>query len=359
MNHLDVSTRQAIETLAASGHSRRAIARKLGINRETVGRHLRRQAAPAAVPNPAISPAGSEVVGDSKPAIVHFGSSAGRKRQCEAYREAILKALERGVGAQRIYQDLGAEAGYTGSYDAVKRFVRKPSARMMPPFRRMECAPGEEAQVDYGQGAWVLRADGTRRRPHILRVVLSHSRKGYTEAMLRQSTEGFIRGLENALHHFGGVVRTFVIDNLRAAVRRCDWFEPELNPKVRDFCAHYGTVIVPTQVATPRHKGKSKPGSSSSRTTPSRADPFPVWPAKTSIGPNGNRRSPTPASTAPPVSRSDGISKRSKSPPGSPCRRYSFRSWRKPAAPSIATATSKSDAPTARISLTTAGRLAR
>ena len=65
--------------------------------------------------------------------------------------------------------------------------------------------PGEEAQVDYGQGAWVLQ-DGKRRRPHLLRVILSFSRKGYTEAFWQQSTENFIRGLENAFRHFGVVV---------------------------------------------------------------------------------------------------------------------------------------------------------
>jgi hypothetical protein len=36
---------------------------------------------------------------------------------------------------------------------------------------------------------------------------------------------------------------------LRAAVRRCDWFEPELNRKVREFCAHYATVMLPTRPA--------------------------------------------------------------------------------------------------------------
>lgn len=102
--------------------------------------------------------------------------------------------------------------------------------------------------------------DGQRRRPHVLRVVLSHSRKGYTEVFWRQTTENFVRGLENALRHFGGVVRTLVIDNLRAAVKKVDWFEPELNPKVVSFCEHYGTVILPTKPAMPRHKGKVEAG---------------------------------------------------------------------------------------------------
>ncbi len=63
-------------------------------------------------------------------------------------------------------------------------------------------------------------------------MVLSHSRKGYSEAVWRQTTESFIRCLENAFLHFGGVTSTTVIDNLRAAVSSTDWFEPELNPNV-------------------------------------------------------------------------------------------------------------------------------
>jgi transposase len=167
--------------------------------------------------------------------------------------------LDGGLSAQRIYQDLVNEQQFTGGYDSVKRFVRQLEQARPLPFRRMESEPGQEAQVDFGQGAWVVE-DGRRHRPHVLRVVLSHSRKGYTEAFWRQTTENFVRGLENALRHFGGVVRTLVIDNLRAAVKKVDWFEPELNPKVVSFCEHYGTVILPTQPAMPRHKGKIEAG---------------------------------------------------------------------------------------------------
>jgi transposase len=75
----------------------------------------------------------------------------------------------------------------------------------------MEVEPGAEAQVDFGQGAWV-EVDGKRKRPHFFRVVLSHSRKGYSEVVWRQTTECFIRCLENSFRHFGGVPRTLVID---------------------------------------------------------------------------------------------------------------------------------------------------
>jgi hypothetical protein len=78
--------------------------------------------------------------------------------------------------------------------------------------------------------------------------------------VFRQSTDEFIRCLENAFHHFGGTVKTLVIDNLRAAVTKADWYEPELHPKLRGFCAHYGVVILPTRPRMPRHKGKIESG---------------------------------------------------------------------------------------------------
>jgi hypothetical protein len=66
--------------------------------------------------------------------------------------------------------------------------------------------------------------------------------------------------LENAFADFGGVPRALVIDNLRAAVKKADWFDPELCPKVRSFAQHYGIAILPTKPYTPRHKGKIERG---------------------------------------------------------------------------------------------------
>ena len=79
----------------------------------------------------------------------------------------------------------------------------------------MEVEPGEEAQIDFGTAAYVKTSDATRRRPWVLRVVLSHSRSAYSEDVYQQSTENFIRVLENAFRYFGGVPRKLIIDNLK------------------------------------------------------------------------------------------------------------------------------------------------
>lgn len=183
------------------------------------------------------------------------GSKAGRTSQCAPLSGVIEQGWLAGLSAQRIYQDLVADHQFSGSYDAVKRFVRRLAQQTQPPFRRMERAPGQELQVDFGQGAWVME-NGRRRRPHLFRAVLSYSRKAYSEAVWRQTSESFLRCLENAFRYFGGVTATVVIDNLKAGVLQADWYDPELNPKLEEFARHYGTVILPTRPVMPRHKGK-------------------------------------------------------------------------------------------------------
>jgi len=204
-----------------------------------------------AQPNPAMALAGSSQPADSR---LHLSAAW-------PWREVILQKLGAGLCAQRIYQDLQApEHGYAGSYHSVRRLIQKLAAAHDPPVRRMECAPGEEAQVDFGKGASILGADGRRKTSWVFRIVLSHSRKGYSEAVLRQGTDEFLRCLENAFAHFGGTSKILVIDNLRAAVSKADWFDPELCPKVRSFAEHYGIAILPTKPYTPRHKGKVENG---------------------------------------------------------------------------------------------------
>ena len=51
-----------------------------------------------------------------------------------------------------------------------------------------------------------------------------------------------------------------VVDNLKAAVLKADWFDPEISPKLAEFCRHYGTHIMPCRPWTPQHKGKVERG---------------------------------------------------------------------------------------------------
>ncbi len=267
-NRLKMANIHAVIGLLEQGWSYRRISRELGIDRETVARYdrLRRNRS-----KPAIVAPGSEASDSSNPAIPTAGSlevlgfveasahPPGRPSRCDPFGDLITQKLDVGLSGQRIWQDLASDDGFTGSYSSVKRFVRRLGATTPLPFRRMECEPGQEGQVDFGSGAWVFD-DGKRRRPHILRITLSHSRKSYSEPIWQQTTENFIRSLENSFRAFGGVPKTLVIDNLKAAVTNADWFDPDINPKVVEFARYYGTVVLPTKPYTPRHKGKIEGG---------------------------------------------------------------------------------------------------
>ena len=252
-NQLKMAVVHAILTLVRLGWSHRRIAQVLGVDRETVARYVHW---PSADSKPATNPIpGSEAVGPSAENPI-----PGPQSLCEPLRAVIEAKVHQGLTGQRIYQDLVEGHGFTASYSSVRRFLQRLGQSQSLPFRRLEVLPGEQAQVDFGTGAPILRPDGKRRRPYVFRVVLSFSRKAYSEVVYHQTTENFLRCLENAFWYFGGVPQTLVIDNLRAAVSRADWYDPDVHPKIQSFCQHYGTVILPTKPRMPRHKGKVERG---------------------------------------------------------------------------------------------------
>ena len=263
-NQLAMEKLLAIQNLASRGMSERRIAATLGISRKAVRRHLGRDGSKDTKAPTGEAPTGSEGSKETKAPTGsepgQEGSQAGSRSLCAAYHSVIVEKLEKGLTAQRIFQDLQEEQGFAGRYPSVRRYVALLEAKTELPFRRIETAPGYEMQVDYGSGAPCRDAEGKRFRTHVFRLVLSHSRKGYSEAVRRLTTESFIRSLENAFRALGGVPEVVVFDNAKAVVTQADWYDPELNPKIMEFCRHYDFTLLPTRPRTPRHKGKIERG---------------------------------------------------------------------------------------------------
>lgn len=262
-NRLKVANVLSIRSLHAQGWSQRRIATELGVSRGAVARHLQESSNETKAPTGSNDPNRAKAPTGSEPAETvsnRAKAPPGSRSLCEPFRELIIGKLDHGLAAQRIFQDLVDDHGFSGKYHSVRRFVSGLKESSPLPFRRMEVEPGEEAQIDFGTGAPIIDEDGRRRRTHVLRIVLSHSRKAYSEVVYRQTTDNLIRCLENAFWHFGGVPKTLVPDNLKAAVIKADRYDPDLNPKLRSFCEHYGTVLLPTRPRTPRHKGKVERG---------------------------------------------------------------------------------------------------
>ena len=237
-NYLKMADKQKIIALLELGWSYRRIQRETGVHRDTVARYDPRQ--------------------PSKPAKVSTGSmskptgvSPGSLSVCEPYRDRITKAIEMGLTAQRIWQDLREDFGFNAGYASVKRFVRFLKKQRPGVAAVMEHLPGKEGQVDYFQGPPTLNPeDGKWHRPWILRVTLSCSRHGYEEAMWTQDRVHFLRAIEHAFLDFGGVPEVLRHDNLKAAIVRACLYDPDISELYAAFARHWGFVPLP---ARPRH----------------------------------------------------------------------------------------------------------
>ena len=246
--YLKMEKKNLIIALKTLGWSLRHIERETGIRRETIAKYVR-----CADSKAAISPTGSP--DESAP------KAAGRLSAARPYHQHIEEALQQGLSAQRIYQDLCSDYGFSGSYDSVKRYIRTLKPAHPQVFARMETRPGEEAQVDFGTGAPSLHpVSGTFRRPHLFVMTLSCSRHSYEEVVWQQNAQTFIQLHERAFQAFGGVPETVRLDNLKAGVSRSCLYEPEINKLYAAFARHAGFIPLPCRVGTPRHKGKVERG---------------------------------------------------------------------------------------------------
>ena len=248
--------RSTVITLLENGVSQHEIHRKTGIDRKTI-----RKIARGMVEPPANSPmaTGSGVVEGEQnppprpPAPAAAGSAALRSA-CEPQREWIEAQIQLGRNAMAIYQDLVDHHGFASRYNSVKRFCR--SLRQTEPaqFDRLEFLPGEEAQVDYGEGALTLH-NGRYRRPRLFVMTLRHSRRSFRKVVWNSSSEIWARLHEEAFRYFGGCVQYVVLDNLKEGVIKPDIFEPELNRVYAEMLRHYGVVADAARVRDPNRKG--------------------------------------------------------------------------------------------------------
>jgi transposase len=296
-----------IVALGRLGWSLRRIERTTGVRRETISGYLKavgvvvpgRGRRPASRAKPAISIAVvSTDSGGAKPAISDALSPDAREAKaatrtevstdsgpiprparapsasaCEPYRELIAEALGRGRNAMAIWQDLVDDHGFTARYASVRRFVvtlrgtSSPEARVV-----ITTAPGEEGQVDYGDGPMVRHPQtGQYRRTRLFVLTLGYSRKAVRLLVWQSSTAIWAELHERAFRRLGGTVRVIVLDNLKEGVLTPDIYDPALNPLYRDVLAHYGVVALPCRVGDPDRKGKVEAGVGHAKKTPLRS----------------------------------------------------------------------------------------
>ena len=252
-------------TLTQNGVSQHEIHRKTGVDRKTI----RKYAAEAGLwPGGGISNSpmatGSALSGVQIPPPRPPGRSesadpvipAHARSACEPHREWIEEQVRLKRNAQAIFQELVDRHGFVHRYNSVKRFVRGLRHEAPEQFDRLEFAPGEEAQVDYGEGALTRHpVTGNYRRPRLFVMTLRYSRRSFRKVVWKSSSETWARLHEEAFRYFGGAVQYVVLDNLREGVLRPDIYEPELNRLYADVLKHHGAVADPARVRDPNRKG--------------------------------------------------------------------------------------------------------
>ena len=193
-------TRMLLRHYLEQGASKSALARQLGISRDTIHRWIR----------------SGDLDRDLDTTAVRYGQRRPLPTKLDAYKaiiEARLAAYPE-LSAVRLLDEIRA-AGYEGSYTQLKAWVRQIRPTAPPePVIRFETPAGRQAQVDFARFVfpWGVR--------YALLVVLGYSRLLWCRFYRRQDMRTLIDGLEEAFRAFGGVPQELLFDQMKAVITR-------------------------------------------------------------------------------------------------------------------------------------------
>jgi transposase len=229
---LDEREVQGIFGLRRRGWRVKAIARKLGISRNTVRAWVRR--------------------GEGAPR-----PGTGRPRALEAHEAWVRGRYLAGVRNGDVLRQELAERGVEVSLRTVERAikpVREEAAALDRASVRFETAPGQQMQIDFGE-KWVDIA-GAREKAFVFVATLGYSRRSFLRVFAGLRQRHWLAGLDEALRHFGGVPRTCLVDNAKALVLRWQGDRPIFHPEFEAFCRHWGMAPRACRPYRARTKGK-------------------------------------------------------------------------------------------------------
>ena len=193
-------TRMLLRHYLEQGASKSALARQLGVSRDTIHRWIR----------------DGELDRDLDTMPVRYGPRRPVSTKLDAYKAIIETRLAAypALSAVRLLGEIRA-AGYEGSYTQLKVFVHQ--VRPTPPAApviRFETPAGRQAQVDFARFsfAWGVR--------YALLVVLGYSRLLWCRFYPRQDMRTLIEGLEEAFRYFDGVPHELLFDQMKSVITR-------------------------------------------------------------------------------------------------------------------------------------------
>jgi transposase len=230
----------AIRTLAGRGVGKKAIAREVGVAVNTVRRYLRQPI----IAGQQVRPAARRLTDDRREEArtLYEGPAAGNA-----------------VVVQRLLAARGCDMSVRTIERAVTDIRRAQRVAALATVR-VETAPGDQVQIDFGQKR--LRIAGVRVRIFLLVAVLSYSRRLFVKAFLNERGDDWREGIAAALTHFGGVPRTLLGDNARALVLGRDRATGTVSfhPAYLAFCRDWDVQPRACAPYRARTKGKTEAG---------------------------------------------------------------------------------------------------
>lgn len=188
-------------------------------------------------------------------------SVAGPLSTLERHRERISGWVEDGINARVIHRVLCESHGFGGSYSSTYRMVRSIKKTLPAVTTVLDFAPGESAQIDFGKGPGIVdQYTGEVQKTWFFVMVLSWSRHMYAELVTDQSIETWLGCHRRAFEHFNGVPASCMVDNLKAAIIRACYHDPQVQRAYADCAEGYGFIISPCPVADPKKKGRVESG---------------------------------------------------------------------------------------------------
>ena len=197
----------------------------------------------------------------------HVGRNVPRDRAPIDFGWVHIEMRRKGVTLQLLWTEYqeAVTAGPTGQtpyrYSQFCDLYAEWRAKLQPSMRQAHRA-GEKAFLDYS-GAKPKIIDprtGETVEVELFVMVLGASNYTYAEATLTQGLSDFVGATVRGLEYFGGVPEMLVPDQLKSAVRKADWCEPEINATTAEMARHYGTAVVPARPGKPKDKAKVEQG---------------------------------------------------------------------------------------------------
>jgi transposase len=177
------------------GHSRREVARRFGISRETARKICQFSEPPGyRRSGPPKRPKLDPFTGIVDQILADDLQVHGKQRHT----------------AKRIYDRLRDEHGFDGGYTPVKDYVRGTRVRVREMFVPLLHPPGH-AQVDFGEAFGMI--GGIKRKIHFFCFDLPHSDACFVKVYPAETTEAFLDGHVSAFRFFGGVPQSILYDS--------------------------------------------------------------------------------------------------------------------------------------------------